>query len=166
MVSRRSVLSSIASFVTAASATAIAFAEEKVKFLNRGFFLRLFGDCATPEPRDGGCWSYSSGTVSLDVARAPELKAQSGAVRLEGRGLPNRVLVVHCEDGQFRAMKNACTHMGRRLDPVPGTATVQCCSIGRSTYDYQGRSLYGPGKSPATFYAVHPENGRLLISVS
>ena len=40
-----------------------------------------------------------------------------------------RTLVVHGDDGTFHAFANRCRHMGRRLDPVPGTETVQCCSV-------------------------------------
>lgn len=158
--------SSILSFVAAASSAVVAYAEEKVKFLDRGFFQRILGQCATPEPKDEGCWSYSSGQVTLDVARATELSARSGAIRLEGKGLPNRVLVVHCEDDQYRAVLNKCTHMGRRLDPVPGTRTVQCCSVGKSTFDYGGHVLYGPASGPAKCFPSKQENGRLVISVS
>jgi len=163
---RRSVFSSILSFVAVASITVAAWAEEKVKFLDRGFFSRLLGQCATAEPKDSGCWSYSGGRVVIEVARAPELSAKNAAIRLEGRGLPNRMLVVHCDDGQYRAVRNECTHAGRRLDPVPGTRTVQCCSIGKSTFDYDGRVLYGPASRPTKWYPAKQENGRIVISVS
>ena len=65
---------------------------------------------------------------------------------MEGKNMPNRVLVVHGEDGEYRAFHNQCTHLGhRRLDPVPGTNTVQCCSVNKSTYDTEGTKIYGPG---------------------
>jgi nitrite reductase/ring-hydroxylating ferredoxin subunit len=137
-----------------------------VKSLKLGFFNRLRGRCATAEPGDSGCWSYSDGQVRIDMARAPELSAPYGAVRLEGRGLPNRVLVVHCDDDRYRAVSNACTHGGRRLDPVPGTQTVQCCSLGRSTFDYDGRVLHGPAKGPVTWFAAKWEGDKLVIPVA
>lgn len=134
-----------------------------MKFLERSFFQRLLGQCATPEPADSGCWSYSGGQVQIDLARAPELVPPSGAVRLEGRGLPERLLVVHGEDGRYRAMSNRCTHFGRRLDPVPGTGTVQCCSINKSTFDDEGRAVYGPAKRPVRTFDATTANNRLFI---
>ena len=64
---------------------------------------------------------------------------------MEGWGLPLRVLVIRGDDGKFHAFHNRCTHIGhRRLDPVSGTGTVQCCSVGKSTYTYDGKKVYGP----------------------
>src|SRR5512136_3298492 len=106
-----------------------------VKFLNRSLLQRLFGLPATGMPQDPQCWTFSGGKIQIDLARAPELKAPGGALRLEGGRLPRRVLVVRAEDGRFHAFHNRCTHLGhRRLDPVPGTGTVQCCSVNKSTY--------------------------------
>jgi nitrite reductase/ring-hydroxylating ferredoxin subunit len=137
-----------------------------MKFLKRGFFQRLRGQCATAEPKDSGCWSYSEGEVRIEIARAPELSAPGGAIRLEGQGLPQRVLVMHCDDDRFRAVSNRCTHGGRRLDPVPGEGAVQCCSLGKSTFDYEGKVLHGPAKAAITPLAVASESDKLVIAVS
>lgn len=112
--------------------------------LRRSFWQRLLGLPGTRTPRDAGCWKYESGLVTVDLDRALELAAPSSSVRLEGKGLPLRVLVVHGEDRVFRALQNCCGHMGRRVDFVPGTDTVQCCSVGKSTYDLTGQVLTGP----------------------
>jgi hypothetical protein len=34
-----------------------------VKFLNRNFFQRIFGQPATPKPLDPHCWSFSDGKI-------------------------------------------------------------------------------------------------------
>lgn len=120
-----------------------------VKFLNRNFFQRLFGLPATPKPLDPQCWTFSDGKIMIDLKRALELKKHGGALRLEGDGLPMRVLVIRGEDGEFYAFHNRCTHLGhRRLDPVPSTGTVQCCSVNKSTYTYDGSKIYGPPTGP------------------
>jgi nitrite reductase/ring-hydroxylating ferredoxin subunit len=136
------------------------------KFLNRNIFQRIFGVPATPRPRDPQCWTLSGRKVSIDLKRAPELEAPGGALRLEGGRLPLRVLIVHGEDGAFYAFHNRCTHLGhRRLDPVPGTGTVQCCSVGKSTYRYDGRKVYGPAPAPIDTLKVELDGERLVVSL-
>ena len=103
------------------------------KFIKRSFFQRLLGKSATAKPKIDDCWNYANGKLTIDLSKSSELKALGGAARFEGNNLPVRVLVVYREDGEYRAFHNRCTHMGhRRLDPVPGTDTVQCCSINKS----------------------------------
>jgi len=138
----------------------------KVTFLKRGFLQRLFGIPATPRPSDPRSWRFENGRITIDRKRAPELARPGGALRLEGGGLPVRVLVIHGEDGAFHAFQNRCSHIGhRRLDPVPGTHTVQCCSVGRSTYTYDGRKIHGPPTGPVPVYPVAVEEDRLVVSL-
>ena len=129
------------------------------------FWKRLFGICRTQPPADAACWRLEAGDVDLDLARAPELAAPGGAVRLEGGGLPERVLVVHGSDGGYHAFANRCTHGKRRLDPEPGQPRVRCCSVGRSLFDYEGRKLEGAAEGPLTVYRVVHEDGRLRIEL-
>ncbi len=136
------------------------------KILPRNFFLRILGICATPKPADPRCWSYAGNKLTLDLDKAPELASPGSGLRLEGAPLPVRVLVLYGDDEKYRAFKNRCTHLGhRRLDPVPGARTVQCCSVNKSTFDYDGKSLFGPGKNPLTAYNVEVEDKKLVISV-
>ena len=105
-----------------------------------GFFKRLFGICNTPLPGDAGCWSYSNNKITIDLKRAPELTLKGSALRLEGRSLPQRFLVVHGNDGEFHAFVNKCAHAGRRIDLVADEEKLMCCSLGKSTYDYSGKN--------------------------
>jgi nitrite reductase/ring-hydroxylating ferredoxin subunit len=135
------------------------------KTLKRSIFQRLFGISATQLPKDKGCWTYSNGKVVVDLDRAPELSEPGGAIRLEGKSLPDRVLLIHGEDGNYHAFRNRCGHMGRRLDPVPETQTVQCCSVSKSTYDYDGNILFGPAKKLVGGLAVLSENDKVIITL-
>lgn len=101
----------------------------------------------------------------VDLARVPGLSEPNRAVRLEKKGLPHRLLLIHGDDGRYHAFKNRCTHGGRRLDPVPGTEQVQCCSIGKSTFDYSGKVLSGPAKGSIDACPVRIEDGRLEIEI-
>ena len=137
-----------------------------VKLLNRTFFQRIFGVSATLKPLNPQCWAFSDGKVMIDLGRATELKKLGGALRLEGEGLPIRVLVIRGDDGKFHAFHNRCTHIGhRRLDPVPGTGTVQCCSVGKSTYTYDGKKIYGPPIGPIKTFKVEVDGERLVVYV-
>ena len=133
-----------------------------------GFFAKLFGICSTPTPADGECWSWADGKVEIDLDRAAELAAPGGAMRLEGRleggSLPRRVLVVHAEDGSYHAFPNRCTHAGhRRLDHLSGEGKVKCCSIGQSTFDYQGHRLAGSASESIEPFRVEESDGKLTI---
>jgi len=137
-----------------------------VKFLSRNIFQRIFGVPATPMPLDPQCWTFRDGKIMIDLKRAPELETLGGALRLEGDRLLRRVLVIRGEDGGFYAFHNRCTHLGhRRLDPVPGTGTVQCCSVNKSTYTYDGRKVHGPTPAPVDTFAVELDGERIIVFI-
>jgi nitrite reductase/ring-hydroxylating ferredoxin subunit len=133
--------------------------------IHRNIFQRVFGICATKLPSDDGCWTVENGRIIVDLARAPELDHPNAGIRLEKKHLPERVLIIRGDDGEYYAFRNRCTHGKRRLDPVPGTLRVQCCSVGKSTFDYSGTRLSGPAKEPLYTYAVIVEDGKLLIAL-
>ncbi len=135
----------------------------EIRFLKRNILQRFLGIPASKRPRYDSCWTYSDSKVVIDLKQAPELSEPGGAIRLEGKGLPDRVLVIHGDDGAYHAFSNRCKHMGRRLDPVPGDRTVQCCSVGKTTYAYDGSVLSGPAKEAARTLAVEVSNGGLVV---
>jgi nitrite reductase/ring-hydroxylating ferredoxin subunit len=139
----------------------------EVKFLQRNIFQRIFGISATSKPANPDCWSYSGGKLTVDLKKVPELEKPGGAIRLEGGTLPERVLVVHGEDKQYHVFRNRCTHMGhRRLDLVTGTNMVQCCSVGKSTYDFEGKKVFGPAPDPIHPYPASVEGNKLTATIS
>lgn len=130
-----------------------------------GLLKRIFGICETKPPSDARCWRYSGGKIEIQLDRAPELSNRGGAIRLEGKELPERVLILNGDDGNFHAFKNKCTHMGRRIDPVNGHGAVQCCSLSKSTFNYTGEMISGPAKGPLTSFKVESEDGKLIILI-
>jgi nitrite reductase/ring-hydroxylating ferredoxin subunit len=137
----------------------------EVTTLKRSILQRLFGIPATKLPGDPGCWTYTGGKLVIELDRALELAKPGGALRLEGKNLPERLLVVRGDDDNFYAFQNRCRHMGRRLDPVPGTSTVQCCSVGKSTYAYDGKVLYGSAKKAVKTYNLQAQDRQLIITL-
>ena len=131
-----------------------------------GILNRILGVCSTQLPRDASCWKYADGRLQVDLARAPELASAGGAIRIEDGSLPRRVLVFKGDDGQYHAVVNRCTHIGhRRLDPLPGQNAVRCCSVNKSTFNYQGEVVSGPTRKPISVLDVKEQEGRLIISV-
>jgi len=131
-----------------------------------GLLQRIFGICKTQEPADGSCWTYSNGKIEIDLDRTAELADRGGAIRLEGKGLPMRLLVFHGSDGACHAITNKCSHIGgRRIDPVPDTETMLCCSVSGSTYDYNGQVVSGPAKKALKTFEVATMDGKLVVSL-
>jgi len=135
------------------------------KTLKRNIFQRMFGIPATKPPADPGCWTFGDGTLKIDLRKAPELSQPFGAVHLESEAMPTRVMVMQDGSEGYRAFENKCAHAGRKLDPVPGTETIQCCSMGHLTYDYQGNVLTGEDDKRVRPLNVHTENGILVIEL-
>jgi Rieske Fe-S protein len=54
----------------------------------------------------------------------------------------------------------------RRLDYVPGTETVQCCSVSKSTYAFDGSKIHGPAPEPILTYPVEVGERELRIGIS
>jgi len=133
--------------------------------LDRNIFQRVLGICATKRPSDEGCWTFENGKITVELERAPELAKRNGAVRLEKKNFPDRVLVIRGDDDQYYAFRNRCAHMKRRMDPVPGSGNVQCCSVNKSTFDYAGKKVFGPAKGDVTTYPVTEKDGTLLITL-
>ena len=132
-----------------------------------GVFKKLFGICDTQKPADEGCWVLAEGKIEIQLARAPELAQPGGAIRLEGGGLPCRVLVFHGDDGQFHAFPNRCTHVGhRRLDVVSGGGKVRCCSVGQSEFDYTGQRLSGSATTSLQPLAIEADDEKLVVSLA
>ena len=135
--------------------------------LKRNVFQRLMGIPATSKPSDDQCWSFSDGKIEIDLKRAPELKDVGGAIRLEKKQLPERLIVFHGTNGKYYAFKNKCKHMGRRMDIIPGSDKLQCCSIGKTTYNKDGNPLsgFGSGKGKLCSYNVEVTLDKLIIKI-
>ena len=131
-----------------------------------GFLKRLLGICRTTPPADPDCWKPGDGKIEVNLAQAVELGKPGAAIRLEGSGLDDRVLVLKAEDGAFHAFVNKCTHAGRRLDPLPGAPLVECCSVGKSRFDYSGERLSGSAKKAIRPLQVEEQEGKLIISLA
>jgi len=130
-----------------------------------GILKKIFGICETKKPKDPGCWTFSDGRVEIDLNRAGELSMPYRSIRLEGKGLADRILVIRDDSGRFHAYSNKCTHMGRRIDPVPGSSDVRCCSVMGSRFGITGEVLSGPAKGALKIFEVKIEDNKLNIDM-
>jgi len=141
------------------------FETQTVKSVKRNLLQRIFGICATKPPQDANCWKLVDKEIEIDLSRAEELSHSGRGIRLEGGNLPVRVLIFKDDDDLYYAFQNRCTHGGRRLDPVPEGKTVQCCSVGRSTFDYNGKLLSGSARESIKILPVSIKEGIIVINV-
>jgi len=131
-----------------------------------GFLKRILGICNTRPPQDPDSWQVEGRELILDLRRIPELQHPSGAIRLEGKDLAFRVLVVHTDAERFLAYENRCTHMGRRIDPVPGSNRVRCCSVSKSTFDYDGNPVAGAARKPIRVFETSKKDDTLRVDLA
>lgn len=128
-----------------------------------GIFKRLFGICQTQLPQAEDCWKYDGNVLKVDLTKVPELSNPGSAVRIEDKSLPERILVVHGDDNKWYAFKNKCTHGGRRLDPLKGEGQLECCSVGKSQFSYDGKLLGGSARKDIETYDTEIENDELTL---
>ncbi len=129
-----------------------------------GILKALLGRCETKE-LDPRLWSIENGMVRVKLSEVAELGVGGGAVYLQGKGLDMPILIVGTEDNRYLAFANKCTHGGRKIDHVPGESKLRCCSIGHSTYDYNGNVVKGMAKRPITKYETEISDADLIIKL-
>ncbi len=130
-----------------------------------GLLKRVFGISNTKKPSNPDCWDFSSGHINLDLTKIPELNSETCAVRLEGKDLPYRVLVIHGSDKKFHAIKNKCSHGGRRIDILDNSDNLMCCSVGKSTFKYSGELISGSAKKDIRSLELEQNENILKIKI-
>ena len=127
-----------------------------------GIFRALLGICNSPK-LDESLWTYTDDEIILEESAFDNCNVVG--VYLKGQGLASPVLLYRGDDQVLRAAKNVCPHAKRKLDPLPGSSKLRCCSINHSTFDYEGNKLSGPATGNLTIYPVKVENGIIRIAV-
>ena len=74
------------------------------------FWDRIQGNPRTKDIAIEDSWTYSNGSLILDLSKLPEFNTLGSAVRIEGEILSDPILLVLGDDGNYYAFKNACTH--------------------------------------------------------
>lgn len=129
-----------------------------------GFFKAIAGICET-EPLDGSAWTKEGAEVKVDLDKTKGLSDPWGAVYLQGSQLAKPILIVRDDNQELHCFSNKCTHMGRKLDPIPGKRALRCCSVSHSTFDFDGKALQGPTKGNLETYPCSVDGNVLTIKV-
>ena len=128
-------------------------------------FKAILGICET-KPLSNDLWSLEENKVHVKLSQMPDPLPEGGAVYLKGEGLDKPILIVKTKEGQHLAFENRCTHgMHRKLDHIPGESKLRCCSMGHTTFDYEGNRLSGPAKDSLTRYVVEESGGDLIVTL-
>jgi nitrite reductase/ring-hydroxylating ferredoxin subunit len=134
-------------------------------YIKRNLFQRIFGICATKPPQDANCWKLIDNKIEIDLRQAKELSHSGRGIRLEDIDIPVRILIFKGDDGLYHAFQNQCSHGGRRLDPIQGGNAVQCCSMGKSTFDNKGKRIAGSANENIKTFPVRLEAEKLVITL-
>jgi hypothetical protein len=126
-------------------------------------FKRIFRICTTKTPLDNSAWYYSNGKIVIKWRKVPELQKPCGAVRLEGQGLTERIILLYGIDGQYHAFRNTYPPLGMRLDPIDNTAKLRSCGILETIFDYSGNVMSGFGKESLKKYRVETRKCKIII---
>jgi len=128
-------------------------------------FARILGICDTQVPADSDSWEYRDRELQLRLDKIPELSAKGGAIRLDGKGLPFGILIIYGNDDKFHALINRCTHFEQKLDISKGRKRLKCCNFGRSTWDYDGRSISGIADDNLPVLEIRNSADNLIVLV-
>ena len=133
--------------------------------LKMSFLKKILGICKTDFPLNTDCWKKENNKIIIDLSKASELEKPETAIRIEGRGIKKRILLIKDENNIFHAFENKCTHMGRRLDPEKGGKSLKCCSVFGSAFDIDGRPESGAAKKPVKKFKIVQKKMTLEINL-
>ncbi len=75
------------------------------------------------------------------------------------------VIVVHTENGQFKAFSARCTHLGCVVQFKPdGGAPHFACNCHGSQFDINGKNFAGPAPRPLTPFKVNVQENSILVT--
>jgi nitrite reductase/ring-hydroxylating ferredoxin subunit len=99
--------------------------------------------CCTSQALPAASFAIASGKLTVDLARAPELRRTGMAFKIVDEARKINLLLIHDERGHFVAMDRTCTHGGAMCTYNPKRHTLQCTSLNHAEYDLRGTLLHG-----------------------
>ena len=112
---------------------------------------------------DPAALDFSDNTLTIELAREPNLGSIGVAVKVIRPDLPDGMIVAHVDTDRFEAVSLACTHRGVEVEYDHDMTNFQCASIGNSMFAIDGENISGPARRPLTNYDAILENGNLII---
>jgi nitrite reductase/ring-hydroxylating ferredoxin subunit len=99
--------------------------------------------CCTSQALPQASVAFESGRITVDLARAPEMRRVGSAFSVVDEGRKINLILIHAERGHYVAMERSCTHNGAQCTYNPRRRTLQCTSLNHAEYDMRGTLLHG-----------------------
>jgi len=97
--------------------------------------------------------------ASLAVAKLPDIPSNTAKVVKFNK---RPVIIVHLEQGQFKAFSAVCTHLGCIVEYKPDQQRFHCNCHG-SQFDLTGKNVAGPAPKPLSPYRVEVRDTDVII---
>jgi cytochrome b6-f complex iron-sulfur subunit len=123
----------------------------------------------------GGCQMFGSrkpdvvtqvqdNQITLSKEQSAKLLAAEGSLLIEPKGLKDKIIAVHAQDGSLHAVSAVCTHMGCSVLYDQKQDRLHCPCHG-SEFGLDGHNLKGPAARPLKLYDVHNNKGLVVITL-
>ena len=99
--------------------------------------------CCTTQALPQASVAFEPGKITVDLARAPELRRAGAAFSIVEEGRKINLILIHAERAHYIAMERTCTHGGAMCTYNPKRHTLQCTSLNHAEYDMRGTLLHG-----------------------
>ena len=114
-----------------------------------------------------GAYGIDGRTLTIDLAKVPELGAIGGAVKITDPRLPQPMIVGRIAEAEYAAVSLLCPHRGVEVEYQPQDRQFRCASLGHSTFATDGARKKGLAKKSLTQFGAHLDparKGSLIIS--
>jgi cytochrome b6-f complex iron-sulfur subunit len=103
--------------------------------------------------------------LELDLDKIECLKQPGGAGKIKLQAEEEiKLIIVHHEEGHYKAFADKCTHGGRELNFNHKDAQFKCSSFGHSTFRVSGGEVIkGPAEEALKSYPVIVQEEKLIV---
>jgi Rieske Fe-S protein len=120
--------------------------------------------CYTPDVEPESV-TYGPGGLTIDLRKAPSLRAVGNAAYVVNPDKSLQLIVVHAGELKYRVLSRQCTHGGQVISYNRRRGMLQCNNFNHSIFDLDGRVWKGPAEKPLKSYPVVLVHDALVISV-
>lgn len=105
-------------------------------------------------------------SVTVALARVPELAAVGGAATIIDERLSRHLLIARPGTDEYVVVSSHCTHFGRALSYEHDKRRFRCSSLSHSEFGLDGAVLGGPAEGPIMVYRTTVENDTLCVDLT
>ena len=146
----------------AGGATAVAAAAGACLCTKTGW-ATISGVGATPSIAPDAYDIGEDKSVTIHVAKVPELAQVGGSVKILDSKIDDSLIVARIEEEGYVAASINCTHRGVEVEYRPDEKCFKCASLGGSRFKTNGENMSGFAKGPLNTYPVSSEGDILVV---